>query len=480
VLLHPHIVPPLTQALPLGVVLPPMSVPPPRQLLHWPEVPQAVVVPPVMQVPLWQQKPPEQCPSCCTPGGGCWNAAPHALMQLPPMNAVVPASGLPPPIAWQVGVEPLHLPHAPLEPHAEFPSPSTHTPSEQQPALHGCVAEQLLVHWPRVLSQAIIAGQSALVRHPQLPLTQACPKMLLVQSAHVAPQAFGPNGRQESVNGEQQPPLQLPKPTGLSQNDWQEPLLQEVPLGQSAAVKQPQPFEVHAWPFGLEVQSVQVPLKVPHAVALVPAWQVLELPQQVETQPLPHAVWQRCVVVVSHVVGGNVVGHCAGEVQPQKPPVVPAMHVVPMLLLVQSRQRSPFAPHAVVLLPTTQIGDDVEVSQQPPLHVEPVPQLFEHAPPKHACPTGQSLACVQPQPMPGMHAGVEPAQLWHMTATVPPSPKNAPPAPQAVFAVPGWHLPLTESQQPSEHGELALHEVVHLPPLQALPLGQSDAPWQPH
>jgi hypothetical protein len=75
-------------------------------------------------------------------------------MQLPPGLVVVPASTPPPPIAWQVGVAPLQETHAPIEPHAAFDNPSTHTPSEQQPVLHGCVAEQLAVHWPRVVSQA--------------------------------------------------------------------------------------------------------------------------------------------------------------------------------------------------------------------------------------------------------------------------------------------------------------------------------------
>jgi hypothetical protein len=50
-------------------------------------------------------------------------------------------------------------------------------------------------------------------------------------------------------------------------------VLHAVLLGQSAVTLQPHAPATHTWPFALVVQLTHTPA-VPHAVALLPAWQV--------------------------------------------------------------------------------------------------------------------------------------------------------------------------------------------------------------
>jgi hypothetical protein len=97
-------------------------------------------------------------------------------------------------------------------------------------------------------------------------------------------------------------------------------------------------------------------------------------------------------------------GQSATVVQPQLPPVAAAMQLAPMLLVVQSTQAPPTAPHAVCAVPCVQ----APAAQQPPLHalkVSPPSPPPQAAPQRwversQAVPMGQSLAPAQPQAPP--------------------------------------------------------------------------------
>ena len=126
---------------------------------------------------------------------------------------------------------------------------------------------------------------------------------------------------------------------------------------------------------GLQVstQSLHAPPVVPHASSAAPIPQVLALLQQ---PPL-----QAVVSEVSHAV-------------PQTPVVV--SHASPAAVVVAAVQTlhvPPEMPHAVGLLPATQVPP---ASQQPPLQVSPPEQVVLHTPVfvSHALPAAQSALLV--------------------------------------------------------------------------------------
>jgi hypothetical protein len=83
--------------------------------------------------------------------------------------------------------------HIPLAPHAVEPEPPAHIPPEQQPPLHGCVDEQLVVQVWLVPSQAEPIGQSAAELQPHAPppdtVRQTEPSALPMQVPHAVPVA---------------------------------------------------------------------------------------------------------------------------------------------------------------------------------------------------------------------------------------------------------------------------------------------------
>jgi hypothetical protein len=144
----------------------------------------------------------------------------------------------------------------------------------------------------------------------------------------------------------------------------------------------------------------------------------------------------------------------------QADPVLPQTQV-PLLqvsaLLPQVRQAKPLAPHAVTVLPATQ----VPLEQQPPLQGLEALQAPLHVPLLHASSVGQSVSALQPQTPVDKHTW--PAPLWVQLTQV------TPPVPQVV-ALGVWHLPVL-SQQPV--GQLVASQT-HLPLTQRWPATQGD------
>jgi hypothetical protein len=75
---------------------------------------------------------------------------------------------------WSPMVFPVQSLHAlPELPQVVLMPPVLQVPPEQQPPLHGCEPEQLVVHWCLLVSQALFAGQSLAELQPHPPATQA-------------------------------------------------------------------------------------------------------------------------------------------------------------------------------------------------------------------------------------------------------------------------------------------------------------------
>jgi hypothetical protein len=107
--------------------------------------------------------------------------------------------------------------------------------------------------------------------------------------------------------------------------------------------------------------------------------------------------------------------------------------------------------------------------QQPPLHGDVLLQVVEHTPPMQALPAKQSASVLQPHFPLERHA--EPFRP-EQSVQVPPA------GPQITGVVPAWHtLPVQQLflqiRPPAQLG-------LHLPPLHALPPGQSAEVLQPH
>jgi hypothetical protein len=213
------------------------------------------------------------------------------------------------------------------------------------------------------------------------------------------------------------------------------------------------------------------------------------------------------------------------------------LHVPPMPLqwlpfaaLVQSppalQPHVPFgkhtAPSGAVPHPIVHVPD--EQQKAPPLHGELSLHVDEHLPLLQARPIGQSFAVLQPQ-VPVVHTWpiIDPEQSTHVppldaaqiadvsivhadppqqkplphvpsedvphaevhmlllhVGVMPPHDTQAwPLVPHAVSSVPSEHVPAL--QQPLLQTVAGgLHDVVHMPLLHALPIGQSTAPAHPH
>jgi hypothetical protein len=104
--------------------------------------------------------------------------------------------------------------------------------------------------------------------------------------------------------------------------------------------------------------------------------------------------------MVTCVVPGNTTKLTAAPVYPMVTVPVhlpgPHEHVPPLGQLVVQSVQTPPVPHAVVLVPATQVPL-VAPEQHPPLHVwfEEQSVVHECVVVSHACPTGQSLAVLQ-------------------------------------------------------------------------------------
>ena len=165
--------------------------------------------------------------------------------------------------------------------------------------------------------------------------------------------------------------------------------------------------------------------------------------------------------------------------QPQRPTT--ARHRVPWPVPeqpVQSVHEPPVTPQASSAVPLAHLPP--ALGQQPPWHWVwvPSPQVVPQrdVAVSQASPLTQSTGLLQPQWPPllsGMHTVFSPAVAQSVHAL--------PSSPQTLLkrlSLPGWHVvPL---QHPWLQGWPALHAVEHDPPLQALPLLQSDSLLQPH
>jgi hypothetical protein len=233
------------------------------------------------------------------------------------------------------------------------------------------------------------------------------------------------------------------------------------PLAQSAALLQPHAPLKQRWPAVALVQ-LRHTLPVPHAAPVVPAAHVTPLQQP----PLHHTPPPQ-VVVQRRWTGSQAkpTAQSAEVVQPH----APATQVCPWVLALQSAQ-VPAAPHAVGVLPVAQ----VPLAQQPPLHGAAPLQAVPQAPFRHACPSGQSLALVQPHLL--LARQRLPAGLVVQSTHWVPLP------PHELLEVPWSQVPLLAAvQQPDEHGVALPQVFTQLPPVHdALPFGQSVSALQPH
>jgi hypothetical protein len=207
----------------------------------------------------------------------------------------------------------------PIAPQALAAVPATQLVPSQQPPLQARPPTQLDWQVCVVVLHACIDGQSVAALQPQLPpARQAWPSGLALQSLQLLPVAphlvcvVPPTQLVPS----QQPPLQVSPPRQLTAQVLV-PGLQACPAGQSADETQPQPPETQAWPDGSLVQSTHRP-EVPQLVLVLPAWQVLPLPQQLPEQgmvPL-QAVVQACATVSQELPPPQ----SPEPLQPQAPP----------------------------------------------------------------------------------------------------------------------------------------------------------------
>jgi hypothetical protein len=378
---------------------------------------------------------------------------------------------LPPPdTAKQIGPWPLvaHGTHAPpVAPQAAGLVPLAQEPALQQPLLHGCPAEQDVVQVCVVPSQALPVGQSAADEQPHFwPNRQVWPLAEPLQSLHI-PLLPHDDGEVPSTHFE---PSQQPV-----EHSWVEEhaVVQacitrshEWPAAQSAALLQPQApppvTATQAVPSALPAQLTHRPPCAPHAAGSVPA--AHEPPAQ---QPPEHG----CVIehALEHACDDAQArpgGQSVALLQPQ----TDERHRWPAVLLVQSLHAPPVGPQASGAVPAAHIP----LAQQLPAHgcetEQDVVQVC--VVPSQALPVGQSALVAQPQWPPPVAAThwlpmLEPA---HGTHALPSSPQAATPVPP--MQVPFW-------QQPPAHGAVGPQVVVHCPPLQACPAGQSAATLQP-
>jgi hypothetical protein len=355
----------------------------------------------------------------------------------------------------------------PLEPHAEPLVPGWQLLA-QQPTLHVCVAEQAVVHAWVTESHALLLGQSAAVLQPHAPpplvATHAPPSGLPLHIAHAPPCAPHAPAMVPATHVVplQQPPLHgwlaLQVVTQLFAGEH------ELPIGQSLVTLQPHCCEPrHTWPALLALQSTHAPPAAPHAPVEVPAAH-MPLEQQL---PLHGCDAEQVVVhwraVVSHA---EPLAQSAFEPQPHMPPPVVARHTLPRLLPLHATHAPPLAPHALALVPATQLPPG---EQQPPLHDCVAEQLDTHwcVVVSHAMSAAQSALELQPH-APLTHAC--PALLEVQSAQVEPHALGA-----LVVQVP-------PTQQAALHGcvfeQLVVHECA--PTLHDCAAGQSLDCWQPH
>jgi hypothetical protein len=347
--------------------------------------------------------------------------------------------------AWPLLLLEQSLHVLPPTPHAVELAPPTQLPPEQQPPLHSCVDEQLVVHWWAVVSQALPSGQSETLEQPHLPATHPWPEELIEQSTHWVPE---PPQTLPLVPATQEPfEQQAPLHGCVDEQEvvhWWLVVLQADPLGQSLDELHPQlppePPTTHAAPMLEPVQSWQLPPLAPQVGLLVPATQ---LPP--EQQPPLHGCIDEHELVHLCVDPSHAcpLGQSLAELQPH----VPATQAFSEPI-VQSVQAPPVLPHTPAALPMTQVPP----LQQPPLHscVDEHEVVHWCLDVSHAWPDGQSVAELQPHP-PLTHA-------WPLPLIVQ-SAQDAPALPQVAAVPPALQVPLL--QQPPLHSCVDEHEVVH-------------------
>jgi hypothetical protein len=134
-----------------------------------------------------------------------WRTESHAK---PPGQSDCALQPQKPPLAFVMHTPPIALPtheaHSiPAAPHAAIVVPLAQMPPEQQPPLHGCVAEQLGVQLCVARLHAWPDGQSLGPLQPHAPARHACPAGALVQSTQLPPD--GPHAA-GVLPGRQPPP----------------------------------------------------------------------------------------------------------------------------------------------------------------------------------------------------------------------------------------------------------------------------------
>jgi hypothetical protein len=269
--LQPHLTPP-RHTWPLKLM---------PQLTHAaPLSPHAPVALPVTQV-LPEQQPPLH-----------GEVIEQLVVHLPPLHAVpvgqsasVAQPHAPATQAWPIAfaLQSTHCDWA--APHAVGNVPGAQVPFAQHAPLHGCTAEQLVVHACVVVLQAASTGQlvAPLQPHapPFTPRMQIEPIAFPAQLTHIAPLAphapFARPVAQVLLAPSQQPPLHGWVAEQAIVQAWVA-VLHDWPAGQSAAELQPHAPLTHAVAMPA-VQFAHVPPPEPHALAAWPATQ-LEPEQQ--------------------------------------------------------------------------------------------------------------------------------------------------------------------------------------------------------
>jgi hypothetical protein len=265
-------------------------------------------------------------------------------------------------------------------------------------------APQVVADWEKYAMQLPLPSQQPLGQlvalQTQAPFTHAWP---LGQTAPVVPQVHWPLLQVSAVIPQvrqakplvpqadaslvpatqvllplQQPPLQGSFGPQAELQKW---LLQASSVGQSLAELQPQTWVLkQTWPRPLVAQLAQATPPVPQAVVPVPAWQVVPLQQPLGQLVLSqtHAPFTQCWPAAQ---GAPVVPHT-------QLPLLQESAVIP-----QATQAWPLLPHAVGLVPATQ----VPLEQQPPLHGLVGLHAEVQVPLLHASSAGQSVSELQPQ-----------------------------------------------------------------------------------
>lgn len=170
---------------------------------------------------------------------------------------------------------------------------------------------------------------------------------------------------------------------------------------------------------------------------------------------------------------GSLPGQSPPPVQPQKPPFIVPMQVLPlapfMYPVVQLEQTPPLLPQSSTSVPGLHIPFTA-AEQQPPLQA----LLMSHARPHvwlvQAFPAGQSLLLLQPQLLlKQMCPAPFDAQLTQVAWA----------GPQLVLLLPAAHTLLIGSQQAPLQGFIGSQAMPHTPPLHACPAGHSPNFVQP-